>query len=98
MLQIWPPFSSAKFEFEYGEELKLYSYAATTVDRNNILKEVLQEVGDETNTKAIRDAIYAIQEYDGLSGILSFDENGEVNLSYSLVVFDGDTNSFVSVE
>ena len=68
------------------------------MDRNNILKEVLQEVGDETNTKAIRDAIYAIQEYDGLSGILSFDENGEVNLSYSLVVFDGDTNSFVSVE
>jgi branched-chain amino acid transport system substrate-binding protein len=88
----------AKFEFEYGEELKLYSYAATTVDRNNILKQVLQEVGDETNTEAIRDAIYAIQEYDGLSGILSFDENGEVNLSYSLVVFDGDTDSFVPVE
>ena len=86
----------AEFEFEYGEELSLYSYAATSADRNHILIQVLEEVGDETNTKAIRDAIYAVRDYDGISGNLSFDENGEVGLIYSLVIFDGE--AFVPAE
>lgn len=86
----------ADFEFEYGEELTLPNYAAATADKINILIDVLSEIDNEFDTRAIRDAIYAVQDYQGLSGDLSFDENGEVGLVYSLVVFDGHT--FVPAE
>ena len=88
----------AKFEFEYGEKLDLHNYVTTTVDRNNILIQILQKFGGETDTRAIRDAIYATQNYEGLSGNLSFDEYGEVNLSYSLIAFNEDTTTFLPVE
>jgi branched-chain amino acid transport system substrate-binding protein len=86
----------AEYEFQYGEELTQLGYAATVVDRNYILAQVLEEVVDEYNTKAIRDALYAIDNFEGLSGNLSFDVFGEVNLVHSLLIFNGE--QFVPVE
>ncbi len=92
-----PPSSSAlddlvdDFQLEYGEELTLLNYAAPTVDRDQILIQVLEDIGDETNTEAIRDALYNISNYEGLSGTFSFDEDGEVDLVATLLIFDGES-------
>jgi branched-chain amino acid transport system substrate-binding protein len=79
------------FQLKYGEELTLLNYAAPTVDRDQILIQVLEDIGDETNTEAIRDALYNISNYEGLSGTFSFDEDGEVDLVATLLIFDGES-------
>ena len=73
----------------YGEPPKFANYAATTLDAVDVLKKVLSEVDDVTDTKAIRDALYDFPEYKGFSGRIAFDENGDVKGVHTLFQFEG---------
>jgi branched-chain amino acid transport system substrate-binding protein len=46
-------------------------------DAMNILAEVMKKVG--TDSTAIKNALYKVQDYDGVSGVISFDANGDVS-------------------
>jgi len=87
-----PEFQVFLLEFEsvYGESPKFLNYAATTLDAINILVSILKELDDPTDTIAIRDALCAIQNYDGYSGIVAFDENSDVRGAHTLFQFDGE--------
>jgi branched-chain amino acid transport system substrate-binding protein len=41
--------------------------------------------GDPTNRSAVRDAVFAIREFEGALGIWSFDNNGDITIPYFLV-------------
>ena len=86
----------SKYEKQFGKKPEYLNYAATTLDGIDILVKVLREVGNETDTEAIRDALYATQDYEGVFGTLSFDENGDVNITHSLFEFDGE--EFIPME
>ncbi len=79
-----------KYEEKFQEKPAYLSYAANTIDAVDILIKAIREVGNETDTEAIRDALYATQDYEGVFGKLSFDENGDVNITHSLFEFDGE--------
>lgn len=73
-----------------GKAPDYLNYTATVLDAFGVLKKVLTEVQNEKNTKAIRDALYATQNYESLFGKLAFDSNGDVSISYSLFEFNGE--------
>ncbi|MCF7812276.1 ABC transporter substrate-binding protein [Candidatus Gracilibacteria bacterium] len=75
---------------KFGHEAPYESYLAATIDGMKIIAQVLQEVDDPNDTKAIRDALYNTQNFSGLFGTYSFDENGDVNISHQLLSFDGE--------
>lgn len=77
-----------RFTQTFGEPPILLNYAATTLDAIDILAEILKS-HDITDTKGIRDALYAI-EHDGFSGKVIFDANGDVSGSHSLFGIEGD--------
>jgi branched-chain amino acid transport system substrate-binding protein len=41
--------------------------------------------GDPTNRSAVRDAVFAVREFEGALGIWSFDNNGDITIPYFLV-------------
>lgn len=49
------------------------------------IEDVCAAGGDPTNRKAIRDAVFAIKDYDGALGKWSFDENGDITLLWFVV-------------
>lgn len=59
------------------EKIDFPLFLTTTYDGIYLLKQILEQVG-EVNTDKIRDALYAIESYEGVSGTFSFDEDGEV--------------------
>ena len=84
---------SAKFKETTGEEPKLgtaHSYDATMV-----LIQALKEVGEDSTT--VKNYLYEMSAYNGLTGSISFDENGDlVGAKYKvLVIKDG---QFVDAE
>ena len=79
-----------EYREEYQEEPQYLAYAATTVDAMRVLAKVLREVSDLQNTEEMRDAFYATQDFDSMFGKLSFDDNGDVDITYTLFQFDGE--------
>jgi len=57
-------------------------YFATTYDAIYILKESIDECGEETD--CIRDFLYDIKDRDGFAGLLSIDSNGDAEFEYVL--------------
>ena len=49
------------------------------------IEDVCAAGGDPTNRKAIRDAVFAIKDYDGALGKWSFDANGDITLRWFVV-------------
>jgi branched-chain amino acid transport system substrate-binding protein len=49
------------------------------------IEEVCAAGGSPTNRQAIRDAVFAIREFDGALGVWSFDSNGDITIPYFLV-------------
>jgi len=78
------------YKERYGKEPPYLNYAALAVDAADVLAKVLGEVKDIQDTKALRDALYATQNFEGMFDSLSFDKNGDVNISYSLFQFNGE--------
>lgn len=73
----------AKYEEEYGE-LPIQSFHAHTYDATNMLFAAIEEVatqdGDENTVigkQALRDALTAIEGFEGLTGTLACDEFGD---------------------
>ncbi|MCK5460414.1 ABC transporter substrate-binding protein [Candidatus Gracilibacteria bacterium] len=74
---------------KFGEVPIYTNYVATTIDAVNMLAKALKEV-ESNDTEKIRDALYNIQNYEGFSGNISFDKNGDINITHSLFSFDGE--------
>lgn len=69
-------------------------YVSQTYDAMNILADVMKEVG--TDPEAIKNALYKVQDYDGVSGKIGFDKNGDM-LSADYVIMEmrnGDTSQY----
>jgi len=49
------------------------------------IEDVCAAGGDPTNRKAVRDAVFAIKDYDGALGKWSFDKNGDITLLWFVV-------------
>lgn len=62
-----------KYVEMYGAEPE--GYAAEGYDAGKLLAQAIKEVG--TDPEAIRDYLYQVQNYNGASGIINIDENGD---------------------
>lgn len=72
------------FRQRYDEPKQSLYWAALAYDAGNVAMKALAE---ETPEKA-KDSLYAIKEYQGLSGTFNFDKNGDVvGLPFGLKVF-----------
>jgi branched-chain amino acid transport system substrate-binding protein len=64
-------------------------YAILGYDAMNAAMKAIEDVcaagGDPTDRAAVRDAVFAIKDFDGALGKWSFDENGDITLPYFLV-------------
>jgi branched-chain amino acid transport system substrate-binding protein len=75
------------YEAKYGDltepyAVLAYDSAAATL---KAIEDVCAGGGDPTDRKSVRDAVFAIKDFDGALGTWSFDENGDVSLKYFLV-------------
>ena len=77
-----------KYEAEFGEKPLLDNYACTTLDAIDIMAQVLGRVSDVTDTDAIRDELQQVS-HQGFSGLVEFDENGDVRGAHELYQFNG---------
>jgi len=71
------------YEAKFGaltEPYAVYGYEAMNVALKAI-EDVCAAGGDPTNRKAIRDAVFAIKDFDGALGTWSFDANGDTSLT-----------------
>ncbi len=66
------------FEKQYFNKYNEHSnmYAANSYDALKIIAEIIDKVGYDS--KKIKDALYQIRNYPGVSGSTTFDENGDV--------------------
>ena len=73
----------ADYEAKYGKDTEPYSiYGYETM---NVLLKAIEDVcakgGDPSDRKQIRDAVFAIRDFDGVLGKWSFDQNGDTTLT-----------------
>jgi branched-chain amino acid transport system substrate-binding protein len=79
-----------EYEEEFGEQLNYLNYVASGVDAIDMMKMAFTEASDPMNAEEIRDIFYNMKDFPGIYGPLSFDENGDVNITHSLFSFDGE--------
>ncbi|MCF7918226.1 ABC transporter substrate-binding protein [Candidatus Gracilibacteria bacterium] len=77
----------------YREDPKFFNYVGATIDSLDILVHAIQKVGNASDTSAIRDALYSTQNYNGMLGKFSFDANGDIDFTHTLLQFDGEVFS-----
>lgn len=82
-----------KYQEEFGSTPEFTNYVTTIIDAIDVLVEVLKDVEDITDTDVIRDTLYDMS-YEGMSGQVEFDVNGDVKGSHTLVQCV-DSNGFV---
>ncbi len=66
----------SKYKARYNELSEIR--AANAYDAVKIIALMIEKCGDEKATKCIRDELYKIENYPGVSGSITFDENGDV--------------------
>lgn len=86
------------YEAKYGKLTEPYSiYGYETM---NVLLKAIENVcasgGDPSNRKAVRDAVFAIKDFNGVLGTWSFDENGDTTLS-DMTVYQAKAGAYVAV-
>ena len=69
----------AKFG-QTGEPWAAYGYEAMSVALTAI-EDVCANGGDPTNRNSIREAVFAIRNFNGILGSWSFDENGDTTIT-----------------
>ncbi|MCF7830990.1 ABC transporter substrate-binding protein [Candidatus Gracilibacteria bacterium] len=79
-----------KYEAKHGKKVEYLNYTGTSYDGINILIHALSQVENISDTESIRDELYAIKDFPGLLGKVSMDENGDVNITYTLFEFNGE--------
>jgi len=77
---------------EYGERSE--AYAANAYDAAMLIAKALKEC--DKNTSCIRDYLYSVKDYPGVSGVTTFDEFGEV--SKPLIIKTIKNGEFVKYE
>ena len=75
------PFSPLTKEFKTAMEAKTGGKELTVCtpqayDAVNIIAEIMKKVG--TDSEKIKDELYKVEEYEGVSGIITLDENGDL--------------------
>lgn len=78
------------YEAKFGEKPEYINYIAATLDAIDIMKSVFNQATDISDSEEIRDLLYNVNDFPGIYGSLSFDENGDVNITHSLFKFDGE--------
>ena len=73
-----------KYNSLYGKDSS--PYAANSYDAVYILKDAIISCGGDDDTACIRDYIYGIKDYFGISGITTFNEDGDVIKPISIKV------------
>ncbi len=64
-----------KYKNKYGKISEIH--AANAYDAVILISQAIEKCNE--NTSCIRDYLYSIKDYKGVSGIISFDENGDVD-------------------
>lgn len=72
------------FKNKYGIEIAITQYTPNVYDAIQLIAEGLRRYGEDT--EKIRDYFYSIKDYQGVSGRFSFDENGDVDKDYTLMI------------
>lgn len=86
----------AEFEEEYGKEAD--QFAVLAYDATNLLLDAVERAGS-TDTQAVTDAIAATEEFDGLTGTFSIDEeHNPVKGVLMLQLTNGEVESVEAVE
>ena len=67
-------------------------YSANAYDAANMLYAALKE--SKYRVKAVKDALYSIKNFEGVSGTMSFDSNGDVTKDVSLKVVENGSFRF----
>ncbi len=70
----------AKYGGDLNEPYAVYGYEAMNVTLAAI-ESVCKNGGDPSDRKAVRDAVFATKDFDGVLGKWSFDENGDTSLT-----------------
>jgi branched-chain amino acid transport system substrate-binding protein len=83
------------YEAKYGEKAPAEAYALFDQDRMHIVMQAIEAVGYDG--PAIRDYLYEMEPYDGLSGSVEFDENGDSSVMPTLNVY-GEDGTYSIVE
>lgn len=86
------------YEAKYGkltEPYSIYGY-----EDMNVLLQAIENVcasgGDPSNRKAVRDAVFAIKDFNGVLGTWSFDQNGDTTLT-DMTVYQAKSGAYVAV-
>jgi len=80
-----------KFHSDYAKKFGETNepYAIMGYETMNVALKAIENVcaagGNPTDRKAIRDAVFAIKEFEGALGTWSFDANGDITIPYFLV-------------
>jgi branched-chain amino acid transport system substrate-binding protein len=83
----------ADYEAKFGATKEPYAILAYDAMSSALkaINDVCAAGGDPSDRKAVRDAVFAIKDFEGALGKWSFNENGDISLAYFLVgqVTDG---------
>lgn len=80
---------------KYGEELGVQQlYGARSYDSLKIINRVMDICG--TNTECLKNELFKIKNYNGISGNITFDRNGDIESSFNLQVIKN--GQFVKLE
>lgn len=75
---------NANFKARFGQDKEITFCALQAYDVMKIYAKVISEVGD--NPEAVKNALYNMPEYQGASGPIEFDQNGDVKKAvYSIM-------------
>lgn len=69
--------SSPYFDATRSVEIK-DAFTANAYDATILLYKAMEECGGDTETECIRDYLYETKDYSGISGLTTFDANGDV--------------------
>lgn len=76
-----------KFEEKYNEKPGIT--ADSSYDAVSVVTKIIEETG-KTDSETIKNGLYNIKNYEGVSGIITVDENGDTHRSLRLMVVEGE--------
>lgn len=69
-------------------------YITSTYDAVNLLKEMIEKYGNDS--EAVKEGLYKVNNYAGVSGPLTIDENGDAVIEYELkMIKDGKSVNYI---
>ncbi len=66
-----------KFHKRFGEDAEITLCATQGYDAIYLIKNAIEKAGDDP--VAVKEELYKVREYEGASGTISFDENGDIS-------------------